>query len=150
MRCELGTILRAAPGLRPQFNEAFLIVDERLRLQAVSRRAEHVLMLSEPRVVDRPLEEFLTPIANGRDGSDLAALVEQAVAGARAASRTEVRSVHDARVAFTVRVAACGPPRAAVLVLTPAAPRKLGSEAGKGSGSQNGLPPSTGRGDGAT
>ena len=40
MRCEMGMVLRAPPGLAPRFYEPFVIVDADLRLQAVSRRAE--------------------------------------------------------------------------------------------------------------
>lgn len=37
---EMGTVLHAPPGLQPPFDEPFVIVDARLRLQAVSRRAD--------------------------------------------------------------------------------------------------------------
>lgn len=37
-RCQMGTVLHAPPGLQPRFDEPFVIVDSRLRLQAVSRR----------------------------------------------------------------------------------------------------------------
>ena len=59
MRCEMGMVLRAPPGLAPRFYEPFVIVDADLRLQAVSRRAEVILKVDEPAAVDVPLAEVL-------------------------------------------------------------------------------------------
>ena len=48
MRCHRGMVLRAPPNAQPRFDEPFLIVDERLIVQAIPRRAERSLMVNEP------------------------------------------------------------------------------------------------------
>jgi hypothetical protein len=114
MRCELGTVLRAPPGLRPRFDEAFVIVDERLHLQAVSRHAEALLMISEPTVVALPITDVLFP-----EGGPpaLAGVIEEVVGGSSLGSTLKLRAADDPLRAFAVRVVPCGPPRAALLVL---------------------------------
>jgi hypothetical protein len=118
MRCQMGTVLRAPPGLQPRFYEPFVIVDSGLRLQAVSRHAEVMLAVDEPAAVDVPLEEFLV-CRNVQDQLDLRGLVSSAVGGSRLATRMELRSVGDPAIEVVARVAGCGPPPAAVLILTP-------------------------------
>jgi hypothetical protein len=119
MRCELGTVLRAPPGLQPRFDEPFVIVDDRLRLQAVSHHAEVVLMVEEPAAVDAPLVDFLVSDNGDTDHADLARLVQRAVTGSTLAATVELRTVGDPQIGFVARVARCGPPPAALLVLTP-------------------------------
>jgi hypothetical protein len=118
MRCQMGTVLRAPPGLQPRFYEPFVIVDERLRLQAVSHRAEIILAVDEPAAIDVPLEEFLL-CRRVQDQIDLAGLVGRAVGGSRLATRVELHTVGDPAIDVVARVAGCGPPPAAVLILTP-------------------------------
>ncbi len=67
MRCHMGTVLRAPEGSSPRFHDPFVIVNEQLRLQAVSRQAEIVLMVSEPAAVNAPLEDFLISDNGDRD-----------------------------------------------------------------------------------
>jgi hypothetical protein len=118
MRCEMGMVLRAPPGLAPRFYEPFVIVDLRLRLQAVSHHAEGMLKVDEPRAVDVPLANFLV-CRTDRDQIDLAGLVERAVSGSRLATRVELRTAGDPPIEVVARVAGCGAPPAAVLILTP-------------------------------
>jgi hypothetical protein len=118
MRCQMGMVLRAPPGLQPRFYEPFVIVDQQLRLQAVSHRAEVMLQIDEPAVVDVPLATFLE-CRNPRDELDLADLVRRAVEGSRLATRVELRTIDDPAIEVVARVAGCGPPAAAVLILTP-------------------------------
>lgn len=118
MRCEMGTVLRAPPGLQPRFYEPFVIVDERLRLQAVSHHAEGMLAVDEPAVIDVPLEELLL-CRDVQDQMDLAGLVGRAIGGSRLATRVELRTVGDPAIEVVARVAGCVPPQAAVLILTP-------------------------------
>ena len=117
-RCKLGTVLHAPLGLHPRFYEPFVIVDARLRLQAVSRRAAVLLMVDEPAAVDVPLAEFLV-CRTDQDHIDLAGLVQHAVGGSRLANRVELRTVGDPASDVVARVAGCGPPPGAVLILTP-------------------------------
>lgn len=118
-RCGLGMVLRAPPGLQPRLNEPFVIVDARLRLQAVSHRAEATLMIDEPAAIDVPLVELLA-CRTDRDRIDLAALVQRAVGGSRLGTpRVELRTTGDPAIEVVARVSACGPPPAALLILTP-------------------------------
>jgi hypothetical protein len=118
MRCEIGTVLRASPGLQPRFYEPFVIVDSRLRLQAVSYHAEVMLAVDEPAAIDVPLEVFLL-CHTDQDQIDLAGLVGRAVGGSRLATRVEMRTVGDPAIEVVARIAGCGPPPAALLILTP-------------------------------
>jgi hypothetical protein len=118
MRCEMGTVLSAPPGLRPRFYEPFVIVDPLLRLQAVSRRAEVMLAVDEPAAIDIALEEFLV-CATVAEQLELADLVERAVDGSMLATRVQLRTADDPTIEVLARVAGCGPPAAAVLILTP-------------------------------
>ncbi len=117
MRCEMGTVLRAPPGLQPRFYEPFVIVDASLRLQAVSHHAEVILKVDEPATIDVPLAEFLV-CRTDQDQIDLAGLVGRAVGGSRLAARVAMRTVGDPAIEIVARVAGCGPPPAAVLILT--------------------------------
>ena len=118
MRCEMGMVLRAPPGLAPRFYEPFVIVDADLRLQAVSRRAEVILKVDEPAAVDVPLAEVLV-CRTDQDQIDLAALVARVVSGSRLATRVELRTVGDPAIEVVGRLAGCGRPPAAILILTP-------------------------------
>jgi hypothetical protein len=118
MRCEMGTVLRAPPGLQPRFYEPFVIVDSRLRLQAVSHHAEIMLAVDEPAAIDVPLEVFLS-CHTIQDQIDLAGLVGRAVGGSRLAAKVEMRKVADTSIEVAGRIASCGPPPAALLILTP-------------------------------
>jgi hypothetical protein len=118
MRCELGMVLRAPPGLAPRFYEPFVIVDAGLRLQAVSHHAEAMLEVDEPTAVDVPLAELLV-CRTDQEQLELARLVEGAVSGSRLATRVELRAAGDPPIDVVARVAGCGAPPAAVLILTP-------------------------------
>ena len=103
MRCEMGTVLRTPPGLQPRCYEPFVIVDPRLRIQAISHHAEVMLSVCRP----------------SRDQPDFAGLVQRAVGGSRLAARAELYTVRDPGIEVVARIACCGPPAAAVLILTP-------------------------------
>lgn len=118
MRSEMGTVLRAPHGLQPRFYEPFVIVESRLRLQAVSYHAEVMLAVDEPAAVDVTLEEFLM-CRNDQDQLDLSGLVRRAVGGSRLATRVTMRTVGDPAIEVVARVAVCGPPPAALLILIP-------------------------------
>jgi hypothetical protein len=125
MRCEMGMVLHALPGLAPRFYEPFVIVDPHLRLQAVSRRAEVLLTVDERAAADVALAEFLV-CRTDPDQIDLAGLVERAVRGSRVATRVELRTIGDPAVEVVARLAGCGPPPAAVLILTPLRTPRVG------------------------
>ena len=114
----MGTVLHAPPGLQPRLDEPFVIVDACLRLQAGSRRAEALLMVDEPAAVDVALAEFLVSRTD-RAHIALAGLVQHAVGGSRSTRSVELRTVGDPAIEVMARVAGCGLPPAAVLILTP-------------------------------
>src|SRR5690242_12276604 len=68
MRCQMGMVLRAPPDAQPRFEEPLLMVDDRLIVQAISRRAELVLWVNEPDGFGVPLEDFLVSAIGDADG----------------------------------------------------------------------------------
>jgi hypothetical protein len=107
-----------ATRLTPRFHEPFVIVDPRLRLQAVSHHAEVTLGLDEPAAIDVPLAKFLV-CRTERDQIDLARLVGRPRGGSRSVTSVALRTVGDPPIEVLARVAGWGPPPAAVLTLTP-------------------------------
>jgi hypothetical protein len=121
MRCQMGVILRAPSGAEPRDDAPFLILDRQLTVQAVSRRAEVVLSVDEPAGVGIPLEELLTCDNGQGDHDELALLIELAIAGDEPSMRLDLRPVANPEIRLRGRVTHCGPPPAALLVLTPLA-----------------------------
>jgi hypothetical protein len=117
MRCQMGMVLRAPPNAQPRFDEPFLIVDERLIVQAISHRAERLLMVNEPDGFGVPLEEFLVSTNGDADGLTLALMAERAIAGDATRGSLELRTVRDPAICHVGRVVGCGPPPAALLIL---------------------------------
>ena len=116
MRCQLGVILRAPAGAEPRYDAPFLIIDRQLAVQAVSRSAEVVLSVDEPTGVGTPLRELLIC-----DNDEVALVVDLAMAGAEQSDGLELRTVANPEIRLRGRVTCCGPPPAALLVLTPLA-----------------------------
>ena len=117
--CGLGLLLEAREDAVPEATDAFLVVDSQLLVQAMSREAQTLLGLNEEAAVDRPVAELLVPAdaeAQGRTG--FAASVAQAAAGDDPDSgRAVVRPWNTFGVRMRARIATCGPPRAALIVL---------------------------------
>jgi hypothetical protein len=118
MRCQLGSVLRTIPGSEPHFDEPFVIVDEQLTVQSISRQAELVLLAREPHSFGAPLDAFLVSDC-AEDEDQLAEQIALAVAGTSAPDALELRTAGEPEVRFRARVSSCGPPAAALLVLTP-------------------------------
>lgn len=118
VECGLGLLLETTLDAAPRPNEAFLVVDSALLVQAVSRRAERLLAVAEDQAVDRPISELL--VAADADVHTPAALAE-AVTGVLASDERSGQSFarpwNTFGVRIRVRIAPCGPPRAALLVL---------------------------------
>ncbi len=121
MRCQMGVVLRAGAAAEPRYDDPFLIVDRQLAVQAVSRHAEVVLSVDEPAGVGIQLQELLICDNGHGDDGKVALSVELAIAGAESSNRLELRTVADPEIRFRGRVTRCGPPPAALLVLTPLA-----------------------------
>jgi hypothetical protein len=132
-RCKLGVMLRTVPEAAPGRSDPFVIVDERLSVRAISRQAEAVLMVDEPAAADIPLNEFLVSDGGGPGDVELARLVALAAAGAGPPLTLGLRTVGDPQLRFKARIASCGPPLAALLVLIPESERAEAHERPPGS-----------------
>jgi len=120
----MGLLLETRCDAVPFPDDAFLVVDSRLMVQALSRQAEALLGHSELDVIGRPVADFLAPAEAEADGP------QELIDLLRAASsdNDEIRSLSvRPRGAFGIRVNAritpCGPPRAALVVLSTQAVR---------------------------
>jgi hypothetical protein len=118
----LGVVLRAPAEAIPRHDDPFVIVDHDLVVQAVSRQAETVLLVDEPSGFSARLDELLISDTGDVEGAELARLVQAAVNGASRSETVRMRTVGDPVVRFRARLSNCGPPSAALLVLTPAFP----------------------------
>jgi hypothetical protein len=98
-----------------------------LSVQAMSREAQSLLGVTEEAAIDRPVAELLVPAdteAQGRTG--FAAAIAQAAAGDDPdTSRNFVRPWNTFGVRLRARIATCGPPRAALVVLENGRPPAL-------------------------
>jgi PAS domain-containing protein len=125
--CGLGLLLEVREDAVPSARDAFLVVDSSLLVQAMSKQAQTFLGMSEEDAVDRPVAELLVPAdaeAQGRTG--FAAAVAQAAEGQDPdTARSFVRPWNTFGVRVRARIATCGPPRAALVVLEDSGPRAL-------------------------
>ena len=116
--CALGLILEAAETIAPTAGDAFLVLDRALSVCAVSRGAERLLAISEPDAVNRHLSALLMPAdAEEAGGESLAVAVAWAARGDGPVRYTLVRPANTFGIRLNARIGACGPPRAALLVL---------------------------------
>jgi hypothetical protein len=117
--CGLGVLLSANAEAAPGPNEPFMIVDGSLCVCAVSRVAEELLGTDETEAVNRHLSEFLVPAdAEASGPENLMDLVINAASDTSEAHVAVVRPPDEFGIRFRVQVGACGPPRAALLVLS--------------------------------
>ena len=117
--CGLGLLLETREDAVPDSRDAFLVVDARMLIQAMSREAQTLLGLTEEMAIDKPVAELLVPAdaeAQGRTG--FAAAIAQAAGGEDPdTARAVVRPWNTFGVRMRARIATCGPPRAALIVL---------------------------------
>jgi hypothetical protein len=117
--CGLGLLLETREDAVPDSRDAFLVVDSALLVQAMSREAQSLLAMSEETAVDKPVADLLVPAdaeAQGRTG--FAAAIAQAADGQDPdTGRAVVRPWNTFGVRMRARIATCGPPRAALIVL---------------------------------
>lgn len=117
-RCGMGIVLAANAEAAPRPDDAFLVVDGKLNVCAVSAAAEELLGVQEIFAVDRPLGELLQPADAEALGAE--PLIHSVIAAASDPGPPQsavVRPAGEFGVRYAVRVGACGPPTAAVLVL---------------------------------
>jgi hypothetical protein len=111
-------LLEAREDVVPAARDAFLVVDASLLVQGLSFHAERLLAVAEELAVNRPVVELLVPAdAEARGPASLAGAVVEAVAGGNEPVQTIVRPWNTFGVRMRARIAPCGPPRAALLVL---------------------------------
>jgi PAS domain-containing protein len=104
--------------MAPTDGDAFLVIDPSLQIQAMSRRAQALLAIREEDAVNRPVSDLLIPAdaeAHGRAG--FAASIAAATRGSDDPFRAVVRPWNTFGVRMRARIAPCGPPRAALVVL---------------------------------
>lgn len=117
--CGLGLVLQAAADLAPAQDEPFLVIDSALSVCAVSAAAEELLAIDETVAVNKHIAEFLVPAdANAPSAQNLLALLVAVAGGSGAPRIAVVRPREEFGVRFTARIGPCGPPHAALLVLS--------------------------------
>ncbi|HUO73816.1 MAG TPA: PAS domain-containing protein [Solirubrobacteraceae bacterium] len=117
-------MLESRVDMVPTERDAFLVVDDSLLVQAVSRRAEELLAISEDAAINRPVAELVVPAdAEARGPGSFAGAIADAVAEGTEAAHVFVRPWNTFGVRMRARIAPCGPPRAALLVLDPSPAR---------------------------
>ncbi|HZE03735.1 MAG TPA: hypothetical protein VE127_00835 [Solirubrobacteraceae bacterium] len=125
--CGLGLLLEAREDAVPSPRDAFLVVDSQLLVQAMSREAQSLLAVTEELAINKPVAELLVPAdaeAQGRTG--FAAAIAMAADGQDPdTARSFVRPWNTFGVRMRARIATCGPPRAALIVLDNGRPPAL-------------------------
>lgn len=117
--CGLGVLLTANADAAPGPDDPFMIVDGSLCVCAVSRLAEGLLGADETEAVNRHLSEFLVPAdAEATSAENLMDLVINAASDSAEPRVAVVRPPDEFGIRFRVQVGACGPPRAALLILS--------------------------------
>jgi hypothetical protein len=117
--CGLGVLLTANADAAPGPDDPFMVVDGSLCVCAVSRVAEELLGADETEAVNRHLSEFLVPAdAEASSAENLMDLVINAASETSEPRVAVVRPPDEFGIRFRVQVGACGPPRAALLVLS--------------------------------
>jgi hypothetical protein len=121
--CGLGLLLETREEAAPGPRDAFLVVDSALLVQAMSAQAENLLKIPENLAVNRPLAELIVP-ADAESGprGGFAEAIADAVGKGDQPSYQFVRPWNTFGVRVRARIVACGPPRAALIVLE--APRR--------------------------
>jgi hypothetical protein len=120
----------------PTDRDAFVVVDSRLLIQAVSRDAQRLLAVSEEDAIDTPVSELLMPAdAESAQRTGFAARIAEAAQGLEPeTTRSFVRPWNTFGVRMRAKIAVCGPPRAALIVLDddrPPVPRGVSPRSSK-------------------
>ncbi len=126
MSCGLGLLLETRKDVAPRPKDAFLVIDSSLLIQAMSRHAQRLLDIAEESAVNRPVGELLVP-ADAEPGSagGFARAIADAAAGSDEGASAVVRPWNTFGVRMRARIAPCGPPRAALVVLEDTPARRL-------------------------
>jgi hypothetical protein len=115
--CQMGLILRASRGCAPTEGDAFLVVDDLLRVRAVSEEAERLLGARETDLVDSHLGGVLVSAeAAPAGGAPLGALVARAGSSGPPVT-VAVRPSGVYGVRYAARIGPCWPMPAALILL---------------------------------
>jgi PAS domain-containing protein len=123
--CNLGLLLETRAEVVPTERDAFLVIDNALLVQAVSRRAQTLLAVTEEEAINRPISELLVSPDAEATGNHLATAIIDAAEGNGDPISAFVRPWNTFGVRMRARIAPCGPPRAALVVLQSPRPRPL-------------------------
>jgi hypothetical protein len=116
--CNMGVLLVASGAVAPEPGQPSIIIDHTLTICAVSRAAEDLLGIDEADATSRTLGHVLVPAqAEGIGLESLVSAVVTATDPDQAPQRAVVRPAGEWGIRYAVRIGACGPPRAALLVL---------------------------------
>ncbi len=119
LRCELGLLVAAAPALAPGPHDAFMFVDGTLSVCGLSARGEELFTVGEAQAVNRHVTEFLVPADAELSGPEaLVNLVVHAARGDGDVHEVVVRPTAEFGIRYWARIGPCGPPRAALIVLS--------------------------------
>jgi hypothetical protein len=112
-------VLQASIDVVPRADEPFLVIDSTLSVCAVSAHAEQLLDIDETKAVNHIVSDFLVPAdANAPSADNLLVLLVDAASGSGRPRTAIVRPRQEFGVRFRARIGPCGPPSAALLVLT--------------------------------
>jgi hypothetical protein len=112
-------MLTAPAEATPTEQDAFLVIDNSLTVQAMSYAAECMLAISEHHAVNRLVTELLIPASiNLPPHTGLAAAIVEAASGDGQVKRVVVRPSRTFGIRLEGRIAPCGDPRAALLILS--------------------------------
>jgi hypothetical protein len=115
--CGLGVLLESREDAAPEPRDAFLVVDSRMLVQAMSHEAEVLLRVREDVAVNRPLAELLVPADAEGAASGFASAIAEAASTRDDPSYAFVRPWNTFGVRVRARISTCGPPCAALVVL---------------------------------
>jgi hypothetical protein len=120
-------LLEAREDAVPESADAFLVVDSQLLVQAMSAEAQQFLDMTEEVAINKPVAELLVPAdAEAQGRTAFAEAIAQAADGQDPeTARSTVRPWNTFGVRMRARIATCGPPRAALVVLEDSGPRRL-------------------------
>ena len=124
--CGLGLLLETREDAVPSDKDAFLVVDSSLLVQAMSREAQSLLAVTEELAIDKPVGELLVPADAEAGRTGFAAAIAMAADGQDPeTARSTVRPWNTFGVRMRAKIATCGPPRAALVVLESGRPPAL-------------------------
>jgi PAS domain-containing protein len=120
-QCELGLLLESSADVAPGPGDPFVVINGSLVICALSENAEDLLGVSETDAVNHHIGEFLMPAdAEARGQDNLIGAILSAAVGDGGPQTVVVRPADEFGVRLWVKIGSCGPPRAALLVLSAA------------------------------